>query len=217
MKEIEVSHWTDIGKTFVLTSVAPRFHKLQFEKIDTPCWPERYRYKPVVNFALAHSGDCLFLKFDVREKFIRALSCENNTPVHKDSCVEFFVSLDNGIHYYNFEFNCIGTCKVGFGTKERATRKYLPDETVDQIIRQVVINRNGKYSKGLIEWEITVAIPVTVFFHHDLVSFNGRRVTANFYKCGDDLPEPHYIAWREVKSDTPDFHRPEFFGTIHFL
>jgi len=37
---------------------------------------------------------------------------------------------------------------------------------------------------------------------------------ANFYKCGDGLSKPHYLSWKPIVAEKPDFHRPEFFSTI---
>ena len=40
----------------------------------------------------------------------------------------------------------------------------------------------------------------------------GRVIRANFYKCGDETPIPHFGMWSPVDNETPDFHRPEYFG-----
>lgn len=48
------------------------------------------------------------------------------------------------------------------------------------------------------------------------LSSNGQNAGVNFYKCGDDLPKPHYLCWNPIKSETPDFHLPEFFGNAIF-
>lgn len=44
----------------------------------------------------------------------------------------------------------------------------------------------------------------------------GQRAAGNFYKCGDETEFPHYGAWSPVRTLSPDFHRPEFFGTLVF-
>ena len=216
MKEIEIPYWTEIGKDADLGIISAFLDKLNFSVIDTQSWPE-YRYKPEIRFAMAHSGDCIFIKFNVLEKFAQATYRRNNAPVSEDSCVEFFISLDGGRDYYNFEFNCIGTCKAGFGTKNRKERSYLPDEIIDRINRQALIKRGKQFNDGLIAWELTVGIPLEVFCYNNISSLKGLRGRANFYKCGDNLPEPHFIVWNEVKAAKPDFHLPEFFGKIHFL
>lgn len=216
MKQIEIPFAEAFSKNANLGEVSKFLDTLDRVDIDTQSWPE-YDYKPKVEFTMAHSGDCIFIKFSVVEKFIQALYRQNNEPVSKDSCVEFFIAVDNGGHYYNFEFNCIGTCKAGFGSKNRKERDDLVDAIIDQITRQSVINTGGYCNAGLIAWNLTVAIPLQAFCYSDIASFKGLKGGANFYKCGDDLPEPHFIAWNEVKAPEPDFHLPEFFGKIHFL
>jgi hypothetical protein len=153
----------------------------------------------------------------VLEKHTQATYRQNNSPVSKDSCVEFFISLDAGHDYYNFQFNCIGTCKAGFGTKNRTERNYLPDDIIDRINRQALIKTGGQYNRGLIAWELTVAIPLEAFCYDSIASFKGLKSRPNFYKCADNLPEPHFIMWNEVKAEKPDFDLPEFFGRVHFF
>ena len=216
MKQIEVPFCTEISKDTDLGKIASFLDKLDFENIETLSWPQ-YIYKPDVRFTMAHSGDCVFLKFKVLEKYIKATCHLNNEPVSQDSCVEFFIALENRDDYYNFEFNCIGTCKVGFGTQKRLNRTYLPDEVIDRIHRQVLIKTEKKDNQGLTFWELTVAISVDVFSYNNITSLHGLNSMGNFYKCGDNLPEPHYIVWNEVKAQNPDFHLPEYFGEIHFL
>ncbi|MEX2235229.1 MAG: carbohydrate-binding family 9-like protein [Cyclobacteriaceae bacterium] len=216
MKQIDIPYSEEISKDADLGEISTFLDKLDFKNIETQSWPE-YSYKPAISFTIAHCGDCIFIKFNVLEKFIQAIYRQNNEPVSNDSCVEFFIALDNGNDYYNFEFNCIGTCKAGFGTKNRQDRDYLPDEIIDQINRQALIKTGKQYTDGLIAWELTVAIPVQVFCYNNIPSFKGLKGRANFYKCGDHLPEPHFIVWNEVKAAKPDFHLPEFFGKIHFL
>ena len=216
MKEIEIPYRREISKDADLEVVSRHLDQLEFSKIDTDSWPE-YNYKPSIAFVMAHSGDCIFIKFNVLEKYTQAIYRHNNSPVSKDSCVEFFISLDGGNDYYNFEFNCIGTCKVGFGTKDRKERNYLPDDIIDRINRQALIRTGRKYHEGLVAWELTVSIPIEVFCYNNIPSFTGLKSRANFYKCGDNLPEPHFIVWNDVKAEKPDFHLPEFFGKVNFL
>ena len=216
MKKIEIPCCEAIGKDSALGDVSNYLNALEFIDLDTQSWPE-FSYKPGIRFAMAHSGDCIFLKFNVLEKYVQAAYRDNNEPVSKDSCVEFFVSPDGAANYYNFEFNCVGACKAGFGSGDRMQRICLPDEIIDQINRQSVIRREKRFHKGLTAWELTVSIPLEVFCYHDYASLKGLEGRGNFYKCGDDLPEPHFIVWNDVKAPKPDFHLPQFFGRINFL
>jgi hypothetical protein len=46
----------------------------------------------------------------------------------------------------------------------------------------------------------------------------GPTVTwrANFYKCGDKTSHPHWLTWNPVDKPRPDFHLPQYFGTLVF-
>jgi hypothetical protein len=100
------------------------FKSLPEHKIDQISWAD-YPYLPDANFKIAYTDHCIFLKYNVSEKYLKAIYKETNEPVYKDSCVEFFISFDQ-IHYYNFEFNSIGTALVGYGPAIRDLRKRLP-------------------------------------------------------------------------------------------
>jgi hypothetical protein len=41
-----------------------------------------------------------------------------------------------------------------------------------------------------------------------------ETIRANFYKCGDLTAHPHFLSWNPIDLPKPDFHRPEFFGTL---
>ena len=47
-------------------------------------------------------------------------------------------------------------------------------------------------------------------------SFDGKEMGANFYKCGDELPTPHFLSWNPIEWAEPSFHRPEQFGKLIF-
>ena len=89
----------------------------------------QYNYLPFVHFVMAYGADCIFLKYYVIEKFIRAANGTSNTAVYQDSCVEFFISFDDEKTYYNFEFNCIGTMRIGYG-ETKTERELLPGQLI---------------------------------------------------------------------------------------
>src|SRR5689334_11351731 len=74
----------------------------KFEKhtIQKRPWPQ-FSYRPNVSFSIAHNDQHIFLKFFVREKAIRVTHQEDNSPVHEDSCVEFFIAFETDEGYYN--------------------------------------------------------------------------------------------------------------------
>jgi len=185
-------------------------------RIETLNWPE-YNYKPEVTFAIGYGVNEIFIKYYVKENFMKAEKTESNQMVCEDSCVEFFVSpSDDGI-YYNLEFNPIGTCLLGTGTCRDDSKRADP-EIISKIRRLSSAGTSPFREKtGDLEWTLTVAIPFDVFFHHEIKDLKGKTFRANFYKCGDNLSVPHYVTWNPVGTKNPDYHRPEFFGTLRFV
>ena len=209
MKQLTVPR-ISIAGPHSLDSAATLLNTLPKQSIDEIPWPA-YPYKPAVQFVIVHDDNHLFLKYFVTEKAIRAVNTRVNSSVWEDSCVEFFISFDNAA-YYNFEFNCMGITLVGYGPS-KTQRNLLPETIVEQIATSSLINRLPE--NKTISWELTVRIPRTTFIHHQSITLSGLHCRANFYKCGDMLPEPHFITWSGIQTPTPDFHVPESFGQLH--
>jgi len=186
----------------------------EINKLDCLNWKE-FSYKPRVEFRIGHVDNLLLLQFSVTEKSVRAMETEINGNVYEDSCVEFFISTD-GLHYYNFEFNCIGTAHVAWG-KDRYDRQVLPVGIIrDILVKPSLGTRSFPVQTGNFTWELCVIIPATCFIHDPNLNFAGLSGNANFYKCGDKLPEPHYVTWNPVGTVQPDYHQLKFFGKIDF-
>ncbi len=190
----------------VLLDAQPRHH------IAIAPW-EAFSYKPEVAFAIAHFDTGIALKFFVREEEVRAVNSKVNGRIWEDSCVEFFLKPGTAEAYYNIEFNCLGAGLIAWGAN-RANRHFLPGEVVEKI--QALSQIQSRQPNG-ISWELTLLIPLEVFLFTPLPSLRNLRCTANFYKCGDLLSRPHYLAWKGIRSEHPDFHLPEFFGEVVFV
>jgi len=183
------------------------------QAIDNLLWSNN-GYFPKVTFSMAYTDRSILLKYFVKEKYVIARHTRVNDLVYKDSCVEFFLSFDNGRNYYNLEFNCIGTPYGAYGPG-KSDREELPADVVKQIkINTQVISTDNE---GFTDWEITLDIPFGVFIYDNISSLKSAGCKANFYKCGDETPEPHYLSWNNILSDEPNFHVPEFFGTVNFV
>jgi hypothetical protein len=169
-----------------------------------------------VKFRLAHTDEAVLLHFKVTEQSVRAKYGEDNGAVWTDSCVEFFsIPAGDGI-YYNIECNCIGTVLVGAGPV-RNGREHAPQSVTALIDRWASLGRIPFEERlGETEWEVALVIPYAVFFKHQLSTLDGSEVKANFYKCGDELQTPHFLSWNPIPIENPDFHRPDFFGTLSF-
>jgi len=194
-----------------IEEIADVINNNQRNGIENIPWPA-FNYKPNVEFSIAHSNSCVYLKYYVNEQAIKAVYVNTNDPVYKDTCVEFFLSFQQDKEYYNFEFNCIGTRLAAFGSGKE-NRRFLPADIINNIKFYAVI-KNEAHG---ITWELTVAIPLNVFCFHKLSSIKGMKCFANFYKCGDELPQPHFLSWAPVESTAPNFHLRNFFEEIHFL
>ncbi len=215
MKSLAVPNICTVSAETPIEEISSLLESYPRNSIEVMPWPA-FTYRPDASFTVAHGEDCILLKFFVKEKAIRAIYRYTNDPVYKDSCVEFFISFDKDDGYYNIEFNCIGTCLSGFGPT-RNNRKLLPEALISKIKRLALIRDSNGAGKNLVEWELTCIIPLEVFVHHQIKCLRGRHCTVNFFKCGDELPEPHFLSWNGISSNSPDFHLPEFFGPMHFV
>jgi hypothetical protein len=197
-----------------IDQVSKALSKIERHQIQFVCWPE-FGYQPDVAFAIAYNGTNILLKYFVEESAITAIHRATNGPVYKDSCVEFFIAFNNEEEYYNLEFNCAGSCHIGFGG-ERENRIEVPVDLVKQIKYQASFHTGHNSGSDLIKWELSLIIPISVFQFHQFTSFENIWCRINFYKCGDDLPQPHYLSWSKIYSTIPNFHLPEFFGKALF-
>lgn len=209
MRSLTIPYLSAIADLSSSDKLSALLQPLSIQEVGEQPWPS-YAYKPEVKFSIAHTDEHILLAFKVREAEVRYVNTKPNSAVWEDSCVEFFISFDDS-GYYNFEFNCIGTVLVGFG-KDRNERKLLPET----LVKRVECFSFMKEAKGNNNWQLLVKIPVTVFMYHPVFKLEGKKCKANFYKCGDQLAQPHFLAWNNIETDEPDFHQPAFFGDIEF-
>jgi hypothetical protein len=188
-------------------------NKSQRAYIDVINWSE-YRYKPVVAFDIARSNVYLYIRYFVKGNSLKAVYSEDNSPVHKDSCVEFFMKKTDEEGYTNFEFNCIGTCDAARHITREIQTALSADEYLS-IRRYSSLERKPfQEKKGVYEWELVVAIPLRLMgLDPDRMP---EKIMGNFYKCADETNSPHFVSWNPISAPKPDFHRPEFFGELYF-
>ncbi|MGZ3751000.1 MAG: carbohydrate-binding family 9-like protein [Mucilaginibacter sp.] len=213
-KRLQIPFLNDVNKDR-LEEISALLDKQEKHFIDIAPWPE-FKDKPKVSFSIAHSKDAIFIKYDVTEKEVLARYKEINDPVYKDSCVEFFIDFDNDKAYYNIEFNRLGTCLGRFGA-DRENRAELPMDVLKTIKFERTLKQIKDSTEPAINWTLTVSVPIQVFCFHHFSSIQQVKCKMNFYKCGDDLSEPHYLAWNNIISEKPSFHLPEFFGEVEFM
>ncbi len=176
-------------------------------------WPDAYPYKPVVAFDVARSERHLFVSYHVEGLDLKAVFANSNDPVWQDSCVEFFVGDPASPLYYNFEFNCIGTCLASKRTCAE-DRVFLQPEEIGRIIRHTSVQRTAfEERSGIFFWHLVAGIPFEVFgFTPETLP---AKLRVNFFKCGDKTSHPHYLSWSPIVFPKPNFHLPEFFGELN--
>ena len=163
--------------------------------------------KPRVRLFLAHNGASLFVKFQIFEANPAAVYAEDDCPVYKDSAAEFFLKpFSDDSRYINIEINSKGAAVFGIGSGKTAR---TPITSAYKSFLGISAELFKRY------WTVSFAVPFGL-----LAEIYGRAVTAenimraNFYKCGDETPYPHYGMLFEVDNSFPEFHLPEFFGEL---
>ena len=191
--------------------------ELPFNAIDQAPWANDFPYQPTVKFRIAATTEALLLHYQVDEDYVAAAATADNGPVWEDSCCEFFCQPVADGTYYNIECNCMGTLLVGFGAS-RNSREWAPQPILDGVLRWTSLaDKPGgtlpcRQSEG--PWELALVVPFATFFHHHVNLKDLKTLKVNFYKCGDKLPKPHFLAWNNIATPSPDFHRPDFFGCL---
>ena len=210
MKTIEVP------KIIPANNIDEIFANLPEHAIDCCNWREEYPYTPKATFKLFHDGKNLYIRFDVTEKDIQANVTEDQGRTWTDPCVEFFVSPEGNLDYYNFECTCTGKLLLAWHPAD-APKESANKEVLDSVKRTPSLGTEPfALRKGEHSWSVIEVIPVTALFRSGVESFDGKTMTANFYKCGDELPTPHFLSWNAIEWESPSFHRPEQFGKLIF-
>lgn len=212
MKRLKVPR-IDVLDVLDLSSIAPILEKhATREYIEVINWKE-YSYKPIVAFDIARTEKNLYIQYFVQGNSLKAAYEADNSSVHRDSCVEFFMKKEEDSEYMNFEFNCIGTCDAA----RRQSRDIKTSLTSDeyQSIKRFPSVKNKAFNEkvGIHSWSLTVVIPFTLMGLNP--SNLPEKIRGNFYKCADDTQDPHFVSWNPIDVPQPDFHRPEFFGEIY--
>ena len=211
MKKLKVPYLETLD-VLDLSSVGFLMEKAQRESIDVINW-EEYSYKLIVAFDIARSKVNLYIRYFVKGNSLKALYEADGSPVYTDSCVEFFMKRVNDPNYYNFEFNCIGTCDAARRTS-RDIKTSLSQEEYKSIIRLPSVRRRAfEEIKGIHTWNLIVVIPLKLM---GLDPSNlPEKILGNFYKCADETMNPHFVSWSPIDLPEPNFHCPEFFGEIY--
>lgn len=178
------------------------------------------KHKPKVSAKLTYDKGAVYVIFRVEDRYVKCLRTSYQDEVYKDSAVEFFFSPSNdtSLGYFNLEINCGGTALYKFRSEERGT-VLIPKSLFDEIeIAHSLPKIVNPEIESEVIWTIEMRIPLNILekFYPLTKPASEVKWRANFYKIADDSSHPHYLTWAKVEHPKPNFHLPEFFGTLIF-
>ena len=166
-------------------------------------------YHPQTYGQLLRTPYGLYVRMVCAERFPMAKQRMPNCPVCTDSCMEFFLNPEpERTRFLNFEMNSRGTMLMGIN--EDGDFRCLSPAFQAQCWKEAYVDEE----KG--QWEVRFCIPDSFLkqFFSAYDARKNRRMTGNFYKCGDATEQPHYGSWNYVTREPLDFHCPECFGDL---
>lgn len=177
-------------------------------------------HHPIVNARLLYDDKGIYIRFEVQDRYVRAIQTEYQASVCCDSCVEFFVQPEKRKDYYNFEMNAIGTLLLynvvdpSRGEKGFADFSKVPAEKIQGM--SIATSLHGVIEPEIttpVDWSLAAFIPFSIFdLDKEVVSGDVWR--ANLYKCADKTSHPHWITAFPISH--LNYHLPECFQEIVF-
>jgi hypothetical protein len=183
---------------------------------DEPC------HKPRTLAKALYDDEFVYVIFRVEDKYVRAVSQKFHDPVCQDSCVEFFFTPggDASVGYFNVEINCGGTllCFHQLG-RDVDTKELSEDDCRSIEIYHSEDKIVDPERQGDCIWTVEYRLPINMLAKYCSIEkpAPGVKWRGNFYKCADETSHPHWLTWSVVDRPAPDFHLPEFFGTLEFV
>ena len=179
------------------------------------------QFVPKTQAKLMYDEENIYGIFRVEDNFVRSLVTEYNGNVSGDSCVEFFFAPDSNSpeKYFNLEINAGGTPLIFYVSKPWDEFVKLEAEDIEQI--EIAHSLPATVDPEISEpttWTIEYRIPISMLEKFSKVTHPkpGTVWKANFYKTGSRTSNPHYFTWNFVDNPKPNFHLPQFFGTLKF-
>ena len=184
-------------------------------------------HRPGVRARVLWDDGFLAVRFEVDDRYVRAVAQMWNDSVCSDSCVEFFVAPDadpTRDAYFNFEINCGGTmllyrCPSTAEADAGVGRLHL-DAAEGALLRVAATLPKviEPEMAGPIDWSVECCVPWSLFERHFGVDRPepGTMWRGNFYKCGDHTSHPHWGSWAPMNAPT-GFHQPAYFRPLLFV
>ena len=186
--------------------------------------PESSSHRPNTQVRLVADDQRIYGLFRVEDRFVRCVHTGFQSPVYKDSCVEFFVQPRPDKGYFNFEFNCGGAILASYITDAtrtadgfKAFERLSPEDGARIAVWASLPAVVSPEITGKTTWFLAFQIPLDLLSQYVGPLHLGEDALwrANFYKCGDETSHPHWAAWHPV--DALNFHLPHCFGQLMFV
>jgi hypothetical protein len=187
--------------------------------------PNSKTHLPMVSTRLLYDDSGLFGRFDVTEQHVLARHTTHHSMVCQDSCVEVFFQPTADSGYFNFEFNPLGTMQVFFITDPARVGETLSGKSPNIVLQPgqlKSIRTRSTLTQPILEpiskrtlWSLGFSIEWNLIrqFVPNFAPNSGAR--ANFYKCADNTPKPHWASWSDI-GPVLSFHQPSHFGHLEF-
>lgn len=209
---------TKINATAIEAEQVPQLlnaNGIEWHAVDSNNWPKEFPYSPRAEFRIACTPEAFVINYRATEQSVKATYTADNDAVWTDSCMEFFLSPSpaDGV-YYNLECNCIGTVLLG-ARGGSVPKAHATPQVMQGIKRWSSLGREPFAERmGEATWQVALVVPFEAYWHHKISADATQTMRANFYKCGDDLSQPHFLSWNPIVFDKPNFHLPEYFGEL---
>lgn len=176
-------------------------------------------FRPVVKAKMMYDQDYLYLIYKVDDRHVRIQNDKFNSSVSTDACVEFFFSPDKDwpLWYFNVEINAGGTALMAFHKDGKRTNM-VEEDFKDVLIAHTLPRKLDQEISEPITWFLEFKLPLKLLKKYSSISQpeKGVKWKANFYKTSSRSTNPHYLTWSKVHNPKPQFHLPQYFGTLIF-
>lgn len=199
------------------------WHKAQWKKIkEIPIrnfMGKLPAFQPVVTAKMMYDAENVYLIYKVEDRHVRIQNNKFNSSVSTDACVEFFFSPDSDwpLRYFNVEINAGGTGLMAYHKDGKRTNLKEEDFSVVEIAHTLPKKLEQEISEP-VTWFLEFKMPLSLLAKYGNFTQPNKGVQwkANFYKTSSRSTNPHYITWNVVQNPVPQFHLPQYFGTLVF-
>ena len=178
------------------------------------------KFRPLVQAKMMYDSENVYVIFRVQDRNVRSITTEINGPVWKDSAVEFFFSPNSEfpLNFFNLEVNCGGTPLLEYNPNPRIGPKPVPEDIKKIEIGHSLPKIVDPEISGPLTWTVEYRIPLNMLENYSKISRPQKGVIwkANFYKIAEITSNPHYASWSPINHPKPQFHLPQYFGTLKF-